>query len=103
MADATDELLKQVSDQCRVVAHLATSIASVHSDYARLMEDPACGGAMRGIADQVGVRTASLMETLGNILNGMDAVTEDDDWTHPIFREAHRRWPQAAAQPHSGR
>jgi hypothetical protein len=80
---------KQVADQCRVVAHLATALARVHTDYAALIE----AGAMAGTIDRVGRRSAALMERLGDALNGMDAASPDDEWTHPIFREAQRLFP----------
>jgi len=81
---------KQVSDQCRVVAHLATAIAQVHTDKATLFAE----NRAPSIVDHVGRHTAYLMETLGNILNGMDAVDEkEDDWVLPIFVEAHRMFP----------
>ena len=87
---------KQVSDQCRVVAHLATAIAQVHTDKAALFAE---NGAP-SLVDRVGKHTAYLMETLGNILNGMDAIDEDeDDWTYPIFREAHRLFPIEDSKP----
>jgi hypothetical protein len=81
--------LAQVSKQCSAVRHLAAVIAAVYGDHARMFAD----GAGEQIAERVGRRTAALMETLGDILNGMDAVTTDDDWLTPIFEEAHRRWP----------
>ncbi len=48
------------------------------------------------IAEQVGRRTTSLMSDLGDILNGMDAASGEDEWTYPIFHEAARRWPGGA-------
>ncbi|AWV18772.1 hypothetical protein A3862_27205 [Methylobacterium sp. XJLW] len=90
---ANEDLHKQVSDQCRVVAHLATAIAKVHSDYAALIE----AGAMSDLHERIGRRTASLMERLGDVLNGMDAVSDEDDWTHPVFREAQRLFPASEA------
>lgn len=90
--------MKQIADQCRVVAHLADALAGIHRDYEWMYSEPVSGGAT-DIAELVGERTARLMETLGDILNGMDAVTDDDDWTHPIFAEAHRLWPAKASQP----
>jgi hypothetical protein len=39
------------------------------------------------------------METLGDILNGMNAVDEKEDaWLDPIFREAQRLWPDDGFQ-----
>lgn len=83
---------KQVTDQCRVVAHLAKAIWEVYSDKARLFASDSKGPD--DIVDIVGQWSASHMETLGEILNGMDAVEESDDWTGPIFREAQKLWPQ---------
>src|SRR5260370_41553343 len=75
---------KQVAAQCNVIVHLATAIAQVHSDKARLMAE----NAMPTLGDLVGKNTACLMEELGNILNGMDAATGEDDGTHPVLGEA---------------
>lgn len=84
----------QVAAQCKVVAHLARAIAGVHADYERLM----ASGRSDQLLDQVGRRTASFMERLGNMLNAMDAASEDDAWVDPIFEEAQRLWPAQAAE-----
>jgi hypothetical protein len=91
-----DEKRQQVADQCRVVAHLAKAIWEVHSDNARLFASDAKGPDV--IVDIVGNRTARLMELLGDILNGMDAVEEEDEWTYPIFEMAHQLFPQENEQ-----
>lgn len=83
------EKRQQVARQCEVVAHLASALASVHSDYMAILE----AGAMDTTLDVVGERTAALMQTLGDILNDMDAVTDDDEWTAPIFEQAQLLWP----------
>ena len=93
-----DEKMMQIANQCRVVAHLANALAGIHRDYERMYLNPSAGP--KDIADLVGERTARLMETLGDILNGMDAATDEDEWTHPIFAEAHRLWPSKAAALH---
>jgi hypothetical protein len=93
MAEELTTTLRQVSDQCRVVAYLATELANVNHDYAVLFA--AADPRMAGIADQVGKRTAELMEYLGDVLNGMDAVSEDSDWLEPIFKQAHLMFPEA--------
>lgn len=85
-----DEKQKQVADQCRAVAHMATALAQVHSDYAKMFE---AGGPVLNLTETVGKRTAHFMETLGDWLNGMDAVTQEDEFMAPIFREAQRLWP----------
>jgi hypothetical protein len=93
--EITPALMKQIADQCRVVSHLAKALAQVHDDYAKLYDW--AGKGPQDIAQIVGDRSAAFMETLGEMLNGMDAVAEEDEWTVPIFREAQRRWPQRPA------
>lgn len=85
-----DERRNQVVAQCRAVAHLATALAKVHSDYIDLMANTSHDSWV----EMVGSRTAAFMENLGDMLNGMDAVTKEDDWLNPIFKEAQRLWPQ---------
>lgn len=62
----------QVAVQCRAVSHMAKAIAKVHDDYAGIEH----AGIMESLLDEVGWQTAELMEDLGDMLNGMDAVTE---------------------------
>ncbi|KTS02521.1 hypothetical protein SB2_25575 [Methylobacterium radiotolerans] len=90
---ANEDLSKQVADQCRVVAHLASVLATVHRDYASLIER----GGLPDSLDRIGQRTADLMERLGEALNGMDATSKDDGWTYPVFREAQRLFPTSEA------
>ena len=80
---------KQVAEQCKAVAHMATALAQVHTDYANSVV-PISGDEH---VEQVGKRTAAFMETLGDMLNGMDAVDSSDDWMKPVFAGAHRLWP----------
>lgn len=65
----------QVIAQCKAVAHLASALAKIHNEsadiYAQLDEPPTL--------DIVGERTAFFMEQLGDWLNEMDAVSEEDD------------------------
>jgi hypothetical protein len=84
---------KQVAAQCRAVAHLARALAEVHEHKAQLYDLEKI--AHPTLIDFVGRNTASYMETLGNILNGMDAVTQEDEVLAPVFKEAQRLWPQA--------
>jgi hypothetical protein len=86
----TEKTRAQIIEQCRAVCHMATALSHVYSDYQTILLSPNSDSIM----DMVGNRTASIMETLGDILNGMDAVTEEDDWLKPVFEEAQRRWPQ---------
>ena len=87
-----DEKRQQVSDQCRAVAHLAKALADVSSDYARML-GPHNPGADE-IIDLVGSRTAHQMNVLGDILNGMDAVDDGDEWVNPIFEKAKEMYPE---------
>ena len=85
-----EEKRKQVAAQCRAVSHMANSLAQIYSDYDEMFER----GCMDSLIDQVGKRTAAWMETLGDMLNSIDAVTKEDEWMTPVFEEANRLWPQ---------
>ena len=86
--------MQQVIDQYRVVVHLARSLALVHEQS---IEAYASREQSATMIDMLGSRSASIMETLGDILNGMDAVDDDEDgWTAPIFAVAHATWPTAS-------
>jgi hypothetical protein len=86
------DLRKQVAAQCKAIAHMATAIAQINADYERMLSDPG-SKALDGIEETVGERTAAWMETLGDMLNSIDAVEKEDAWMGPVFREAQRRWP----------
>ncbi|MGH6841565.1 MAG: hypothetical protein ACREDV_05650 [Methylocella sp.] len=81
---------EQIASQCRVVAHLARELAAVHDNYKKIV----LTGRMDKCADQIGRRTASFMEQLGDKLNAMGAVTKDDSWTFSIFEKAQKLWPK---------
>jgi hypothetical protein len=85
-----DEKRKQVALQCKAVAHLAKAVADVYDHRAMRLEI----NAVVGDVDLIGKWSANAMEVLGEMLNGMDAVDESDDWMKPVFREAQRLWPQ---------
>lgn len=86
-----DEKRKQVIDQCRVVHHMATVLATMY--HPSQLPSYYSSDAGSTLLDIVGLRTASMMEVLGNILNGMDAVEKDDEWVDPIFERAHKIFP----------
>ena len=87
---AIDEKREQIAKQCDAVTHMATELARVNADYAVILR----AGQMDHLIELVGCRTASLMETLGDILNDMDALDGDEDaWMEPVFAEAQRLWP----------
>lgn len=84
-----EALCEQIAHQYRCVTHLCNAIATVHRETE---------GSIRsfppGMLDDLGRRSAGIMETLGDILNGMGANDDAEDaWTHPVFKEAQRRWP----------
>ena len=84
---------QQVLDQYRVVAHLAKQLSIVHEQSA---EHWALAPLDEMMIDMLGQRSASIMEELGDILNGMDAVDPaQDGWCDPIFHAAQNAWPQA--------
>lgn len=86
-------LRAQVANQCRVVAHMANAIARVHEQLALVY----AGGHMDRLLEMKGADTAALMEYLGNLMNDMDIVTEEDKWVDPIFDASQKRWPQERA------
>lgn len=81
----------QVIRQLQAVAHFATVLAGVSADYVTIFQT----GKSDRLIDQVGLRTASQMEILGDMLNGMDACDEEDAEFDPVFEAAHRIWPDA--------
>jgi hypothetical protein len=80
---------EQVALQCEAVARLASDLAGVRQDYAKLIRL----GLVDDLLDLVGRETARQMEMLGDELNGMDAVGEDRTSLTPVFAEAQRLWP----------
>src|ERR1051326_497335 len=90
------KLSEQVAAQCRVVASLAESIATVHGQLAVLYggENPPAAIDTPDSWRVVGNDTARRMEILGDILNSMDSASDEDEWVTPIFEEAHRLFPQ---------
>lgn len=81
-----------VAEQCRVIFAMAKTLSDVHQDYVDIVRS----GAMDDALQQIGERTARLMESLGDTMNDMDIADETDDWMAVIFEEAHRRFPAAA-------
>lgn len=84
------EKKEQVALQCDAVAYMAKIIAEVYSNYAMMFRN----GDAEIVLEQVGARTASFMETLGNMINATDSCTEEDEWMDSIFEEAQRLWPR---------
>src|SRR5690606_1410202 len=82
----------QVRRQYLAVAHLAIALALVHEQLADSI------ALAPKLVDLRGQRSASIMETLGDILNAMDANDPDDDWLNPVFEVAHKMWPDAKGE-----
>jgi hypothetical protein len=85
---------RQVIDQCKAAAHMARTIADVYESHAKLLEQPEISGI---VSDARGPPSARAMETLGDLANAMDIVTEEDDWTAPIFERAQVIFPKASS------
>lgn len=81
---------EQVIAQCKVVAYLAKKLAEVHEDKSDIYVTVPMSD---GLIEIVGRQTSGFMEKLGDMLNAMDAVDEEDAWTNPIFDAAHATWP----------
>lgn len=84
-----ERIQRQVAAQHRVVAHQARVLADCLDALTPGVEQ----GHFSTILDFMGQRSAWLMETLGDVLNGMDAVSDEDAWVDPVFAEAQRLWP----------
>lgn len=80
------DLLAQVQQQYRAVAHLAGSLMRVHLETLNIMDH-----LPRAVIELEGKRSAHIMETLGNVLNDMEAIDDTEDaWTHPVFATAQK-------------
>lgn len=89
------EKREQVAKQYEVVAHLAKALATVHEQVVPLIRE----GYQDDLLDIEGNRSARIMERIGDILNGMDAVDEkEDSWVNPVFRKAHKLFPQPKSE-----
>ena len=87
LASITDaELSEQTAQQYKAVIHMAKSLLIVHEQTLPLI--PA---QSRGIMELQFFRSAEIMEMLGDTLNGMDAVDEEDAWMDPVF-EVRNEW-----------
>ena len=78
-----EDATKLAIDMQRVIAHLAKNIMGVSMDKAVLMAE----GHWPMHEFTVSL-SYNAMNALGDILNGMDAVTEEDAWMNPVFERA---------------
>jgi hypothetical protein len=79
----------QIRDQYLAIAHLAKQIARVHEQLA-----PCAESLPKSVC---GPQSARLLETLGDICNGMDIVEKEDAWIDPIIEQAHAMYPEVFA------
>jgi hypothetical protein len=87
------DLKEQTANQYKAVIHMATSLKTVHEQT--LTAFPV---QSRGVMELQCVRSAEIMEMLGDLLNAMDAVDEDEDaWMDPIFEKAHEVFGENAS------
>lgn len=85
-----EEKRKQVIDQCRVVAHLANVLSTIHQQYAAIVVDNI---KSEDLIDDIGRRTARMMEEFGEWINSMDAVEPKDEWVNRVFLKARDMYP----------
>lgn len=78
-----DAKRKQVVAQYNVIVHMASTIAKLYADKASLYADNCI--SVDELVEMEGESSLSLMDTLGNILNNRDAVTEEDEWAFPVL------------------
>ncbi len=79
---------EQVQRQYQAVARLTRTLAEVHEDIT-----PSIPSMHPDMVDMIGKHSAWIMETLDDILNGMDAVTDEDADANPVFEMAHKMFP----------
>lgn len=82
--------LEQIAKQCEAVAYLANAVRELHEDTATLVR-----AGHWPAPERLGLRTAALMEFLGNFLNEIDAVTAEDDRLEPVFKAAQQAFPDS--------
>ncbi len=87
----------QVGEQFKVVAALCEQIAHVHTELQQMLE----AGVGPDLLESWGQRSATLIEYLGDVVNGMDIVEPEDAWMDPIFNAAHAMFPQTPEE-HGG-
>lgn len=88
------DLTEQTANQYKAVIHMARSMLIVHEQTLPLIP-----GQSRGILEIQCVQSAEIMEVLGDLLNAMDAVDEEEDgWIGPIFEKSHEVFGDHSAQ-----
>jgi hypothetical protein len=83
---------QQVIDQYKVIAAQAKALLELaDAEISYLKSDTFMTDSL---LEMIGQRSAGWMEDLGNMINHVDAATEEDEWMDPIFDKAHEMFPQ---------
>lgn len=85
---STDDDLKLLLDSTRAIVHMARTIITIKREIATVAK--AGGFDEHGLLAMIEDNERRL-NGLGDILNGMDAVTEDDAWVNEIMEAVARR------------
>jgi hypothetical protein len=81
------------------VAHLATQVMVIARETAALVRR---NGDEDTALPLLEFTMRPMMECLGDLLDGLDAVEpSEDSWVNPVFEELHRRFP--GRQPSQGK
>lgn len=83
MTDA--EFYQECADVVQYIAgQLSTIVRQTAAIFRVNPNDYAASAALR-------ISMSAMMESLGNLMDALDAVSDDDEWTAPIYDELHRR------------
>jgi hypothetical protein len=94
-----DDLREQVARQYEAVAHFAKALSDVHADIAPMIRS----GEFPELLIHQGCGSLRLIEILAEILNSIDAVSEEDEQFHSVILDAYRLFPpKTDACPHCG-
>ena len=78
------------------VKHLAEQVLTIARQTAELAKSIKPEDASKVMGPALEFSMQNMLNGLGDILNGMDAATEEDEWTDAIFDEMQRRFPADA-------
>jgi hypothetical protein len=86
-----DDKRKQVRKQAQAVAYMARILATMHEEYNTFILDNI---QAEDLLEAIGVDTHERMQTLGDMINEMDAVLKKDEATlNPVFAKAREMFP----------
>ena len=86
--EMSQEVADEIQRMTEAIGGMARQIAAMH----RNIEDSGIANSHAKVSLEFGLST--MMEVLGNLLNGLDAVEDEDiERGNAIFAELHRRFP----------